>query len=262
MTPECPRCGGLGVRPVVLPNGHRAVEPCQCQAEQRGPKLLRRAGIPERYVDCSFENFETKFVGADESLRRALVIARRFVEEYPITTGGQGLLFTGSIGVGKTHLAVSVLKALIAEKGARAIFCHYRELLKNIGHSYNPQVAATEMDILQPVFQTEVLLLDELGAVKPNSWIFDTVALVLNSRYNAKLTTIITTNLEDKEGASPEPAGISDGEMVERARLAARQHTLGDRIGETMRSRLAQMCVVVEMHGQDFRQKVARARFG
>jgi DNA replication protein DnaC len=38
--------------------------------------------------------------------------------------------------------------------------------------------------------------------------------------------------------------------------------TLGDRIGERMRSRLQEMCVVVEMRGKDFRQSVKRASFG
>ena len=43
---------------------------------------------------------------------------------------------------------------------------------------------------------------------------------------------------------------------------AARELTLGDRIGERMRSRLAEMCMRVEMTGKDFRQTVKRARFG
>jgi DNA replication protein DnaC len=44
-------------------------------------------------------------------------------------------------------------------------------------------------------------------------------------------------------------------------RAAVREETLGDRIGERMRSRLQEMCVVVEMSGEDFRQKVKRASF-
>ena len=42
---------------------------------------------------------------------------------------------------------------------------------------------------------------------------------------------------------------------------AAYRETLGDRITERMRSRLQEMCVVVEMQGEDFRQKVKRASF-
>jgi DNA replication protein DnaC len=111
------------------------------------------------------------------------------------------------------------------------------------------------MQILRPVFDAEVLVLDELGAAKPTDWVWDTVALVLNTRYNDKRTTIITTNYADLP-----PGGTGNGSSgVSRA---VRDETLGDRIGERMRSRLAEMCVMVEMRGEDFRRNVARARFG
>ena len=254
MTKTCPKCGGMGVRPIVQPGGGRAVQPCECQAAERATRLLRRAAIPARYEHCSLESYEASFPGADRSLSAAHLMARRFVDGYPATTGGRGILLTGSIGVGKTHLAVGILQALIAEKGVHGLFCDYRELLKEIQHSYNPQVATTEMEILRPVFDAEVLVLDELGAAKPSDWVWDTVALVLNSRYNDKKTTIITTNYPDQ------PPGTSAGGSA--AARAAREESLGDRIGERMRSRLAEMCVMVEMRGEDFRRTVGRARFG
>ena len=55
----------------------------------------------------------------------------------------------------------------------------------------------TEIEILRPVFEAEVLVLDELGASKPTEWVWDTVAHILNTRYNDKRTTIITTNYHD-----------------------------------------------------------------
>jgi DNA replication protein DnaC len=141
----------------------------------------------------------------------------------------------------------------LIEKGVRGLFCDYRELLKEIQHSYNPQVLTNELEILRPVFDADVLVLDELGASKPTEWVWDTVALILNTRYNDKRTTIITTNYPDK---SPGAASVSGPQR------AMREESLGDRIGERMRSRLAEMCVVIEMRGKDFRQNVSRARFG
>jgi len=258
MSQDCPRCGGLGVRVLPRPGGGRAVEPCSCQAEQRVERLLRRACIPARYEHCTLDDYHADLQGADPSLQRALLQARGFVRDYPVDTAGRGLLFTGSIGIGKTHLAVGILQALIAEKGVRGLFCDYRELLKQIQHSYNPQVATTEMEILQPVFNAEVLVLDELGAAKPTDWVWDTVALVLNTRYNDKRTTIITTNYPD---LPPGSASGNGGNGTAAAR-AMREESLGDRIGERMRSRLAEMCVTVEMRGDDFRRTVGRARFG
>ena len=55
----------------------------------------------------------------------------------------------------------------------------------------------TELELLKPVFAAEVLVLDDLGAQKPNEWVWDTVALILNTRYNDRQTTIITTNYAD-----------------------------------------------------------------
>jgi DNA replication protein DnaC len=250
---SCAICGGVGLVRVMSAEGRWVSRPCDCQDMEREQRRLAAAQIPERYRHCSLDTFETSFHGADASLERALTTARRFVDEYPVDTGGLGVMFVGSMGAGKTHLAVGILRRLVREKGVRGLFCDYRELLKSIQNSYNPQVATTELELLKPVFAAEVLILDDLGAQKPNDWVWDTVALILNTRYNDKQSTIITTNYPDLPAAS---GSLTDAER------AARELTLGDRIGDRMRSRLAEMCVRVEMKGKDFRQTVKKARFG
>jgi DNA replication protein DnaC len=144
------------------------------------------------------------------------------------------------------------MKDLMLNRGVACLFYDYRELLKEIQNSYNSSVQATELDVLRPVFDAEVLVLDELGAVKPTEWVWDTVSLILNARYNDNRTTIITTNFPDGP-----PGGVSSTP----ARSATREETLGDRIGERMRSRLHEMCRIIQMDGQDFRQKFRSASF-
>ena len=173
----------------------------------------------------------------------------KWAEQYPLSR--VGLLIAGNAGLGKTHLAVSALKR-IAQKGVHCLFCDYRELLKRIQNSYNPSVQAAELEILQPVLEAEVLLLDDLGAVRPSLWVWDTVSVVLNARYNAKLTTIITTNFMDKPAANP---SLTD------AQSAGRKETLGDRITDRMRSRLAEMCRLVVLDGEDYRQTFRQSGF-
>jgi DNA replication protein DnaC len=150
---------------------------------------------------------------------------------------------------------VGILKELISTQGSACLFCDYRELLKQIQNCYNDSVQATELQVLRPVFEAEVLLLDELGAVKPSEWVWDTVSLILITRFNDNRTTVITTNFAD------EPAAGATRSLSP-ARAATREETLGDRIGERMRSRLHEMCRIVKMNGPDFRQKFKSASFG
>lgn len=233
----CPECEGVGFVRVGLPNGRFTSAPCRCQAERRVIAALRRTGIPTRYEHCTLDNFDAAYPGADRSLAAAQVQVRGFVANYPLET--QGILLVGTIGAGKTHLAAGALKELVTSRGAQGLFCDYREFLRQIQNTYNPQVPATELELLKPVMDAEVLVLDDLGATRPSEWVWDTVALVLNSRYNNDRTTIITTNYP----ALPAGAGDQRGE------------TLGDRIGDRMRSRLIEMCRVVQMTGQDHRER-------
>jgi DNA replication protein DnaC len=245
----CPVCGGSGWK---SSDSDRRVARCDCRLKSRVVTLQASARIPKRYEHCELANFE--FDGPHRNLAPARMAACKFVEEYPLDN--TGLLLIGSIGVGKTHLAVGIIKELILGKGTPSLFYDYRELLKQIQNSYNESVKATELEVLRPVFETEVLVLDELGAVKPTEWVWDMVSLILNTRYNNNRTTIITTNYPDD--AARDGNGSSD---FARAQRAARAETLGDRIGERMRSRLHEMCRIVKMEGADFRQTFRSASF-
>jgi DNA replication protein DnaC len=253
-------CGGSGWMTVSAgPNAplemvkDRRVTRCDCQLEARKQTLLSAARIPKRYEHCELANYDTDFPGASPSLAEAHFMASSFAEKYD-PHGDRGLLIIGKIGTGKTHLGVGIIKKLILNKGVPCLFYDYRELLKQIQNSYNAAVQTTELDVLRPVFDTEVLVLDELGAVKPTEWVWDTVSLILNTRYNDNRTTIITTNFEDQ------PAAGAAG-SYSAAKAAARAETLGDRIGERMRSRLHEMCRVITLDGTDFRLKYRSAGF-
>ena len=142
---------------------------------------MKQARIPARYQDCTFENFDIEVGGAGSTLDSALMEARHFVQQYRIEPL-PGLMFVGPIGVGKTHLAIAIIRELINTKSVPCLFYDYRELLKEIQNSYNPNVQATELEILRPVFESDVLVLDELGVVRSTDWVWDTDNYILNTR--------------------------------------------------------------------------------
>ncbi len=322
--PICKLCRDMGMLVVRQPNGDRVAEPCTCRKEKRTAQLLQRSHIPERYSECTLENYRAGYEGAHKSLSSALILANRFVSDYPHRAKGIGLLFTGSIGTGKTHLAVGILDGLVRRRGVRGLFCDHRELLKAVNNSYNPKVSTTELEVLKPVFEAEVLVIDELGSAKKTEWVSDIVEHILNTRYNDHRTTIITTNYPNlpagrtaafaelapheepgstvltgsgdisEDGLTPldrlrndldrKRASDFSGSHVGPIRQSATWpklvgqaadprgiaspgkrmstgETLGDRIGERMRSRLAEMCVVVELAGKDYRQGAKKASF-
>ena len=248
----CPLCEGTGWK-AVSTGPDRRVTRCDCQLRARAQTILAAARIPRRYEHCELANYDTDFPGAHPSLAEAHFLASNFAQKCD-PRGDKGLLIIGKIGTGKTHLAVGIIKELILNRGISCLFYDYRELLKEIQNSYNSTVQTTELDVLRPVFETDVLVLDELGAVKPTEWVWDTVSLILNTRYNDNRTTIITTNFDDQPAA-----GVSGS--LSPVRAANRAETLGDRIGERMRSRLHEMCRIISLDGTDFRQKFRSASF-
>jgi len=241
--PVCAICGDTGWKSVQI-GAEKRVTRCDCTTVSRTKHLIEQAKFPPRYENCDLASYETE--GAQRGVTAAKMAAEKFIANYPLDK--IGLLLIGPSGAGKTHLSVAILKQLIVTKGIACLFCDYRELLKQIQNSYNPSVQVTELDLLRPVFQAEVLALDDLGAVKPTEWVWDMVSVILNTRYNENRTTIITSNFMDGPAAA-----------VSGPRAAAREETLGDRIGERMRSRLFEMCRVVNVNAPDYRQKFRSA---
>jgi len=212
----------------------KGARPCQCQSQDAHTAVLIKAKLPKRYLSCHFNSF----VPNNDSQRAALKYAISFTTEFPAVE--RGILFTGQVGVGKTHLAVSILKGL-SEHGFNCLFYEFGSLLKEIQDSYNANTKTSELAVLSPVLNADVLVLDELGASKPTDWVKDTMAHIINTRYNDKRATIFTTNYPDE-------------------RPSNRDETLEDRIGTRLRSRLFEMCKTVEISGEDYRRKIHEKR--
>jgi DNA replication protein DnaC len=241
----CSECQGTGW--VLQESGSgTTAKRCKCFFERKTQILFDQASIPRRYRDCTFKNFEEEH---NDSLRDALKIAKKFVKNYPVQDAG--LLFLGPCGVGKTHLAVAIIHELIEKKNVPCYFCDFRELIKNIQSTYTPESSLTESELLEPVFEQEILVLDELGAKRTTAWVEETVFYIINNRYNNKKLTIFTSNYPDSE----------EEEDSRDSYFKKGSETLVDRIGVRLRSRLYEMCKVVEMWGKDYRKEIKQASY-
>ena len=236
-TDRCVYCDGYGFERRVIPYSVPRVKPCRCGAARRRAQRLEAAGIPAKYRDATFDTFR----GYNETLIHARNVAHSWAESYPEIprrsgdTAGRGLVLSGAVGVGKTHLAAVLLKHVITTHPAcRGLFYTTKDLLWKIRQSYNATTQISEAAILQPIMRCDLLVLDDLGEERVTDWVAETMNLVVNTRYNENRPMICTTNYADLDNPE-EPNGLLW------------------RIGFRMQSRLHEMCEFVEMEGASYR---------
>jgi DNA replication protein DnaC len=223
----CAICEDTGWKSITV-DGVAKVTRCECWHQRLSVSLLQHARIPRRYSHCELSNFEIHTDTQRTAHRKAI----RLVEQFPVVD--RGLLFYGDAGVGKTHLAVALMKDAIVRKGARAIFYESRELLKLVRDTYSGTGDATELEVLRPVLEAELLVLDDLGAEKKSEWVDETLGLVVNTRYSERRVTVFTTNLKDVENTEP--------------------GSFAYHLGLRTRSRLKEMCEWVPIDAVDTRE--------
>lgn len=182
----------------------------QTDAERRRIEAnFQRAGIPPRFQAKLFGNYEA----ADEQQQRAKRVAMAYAEAWAdVRQRGTCLIFSGSPGTGKTHLACAIANAVISA-GASALFTTVSDALRSIKRSYDRDADITEAQAIHALVEPALLILDEVGADlgtdHSKTLLFD----IINKRYENIRPTIVLTNLD----------------------LPALREYLGDRIMDRMR---------------------------
>jgi DNA replication protein DnaC len=145
---------------------------------------------------ASFDSRRREGLSAEQlrSLKNALEAAKVFAE-----TPRGWLVFEGTYGCGKTHLAAAIANRR-AQAGQPPLFVVVPDLLDHLRATFGPDSGTTYDRRFDEVRTTSLLVLDDLGSQSATPWAREKLHQLLNHRYSAQLPTVITVARESVSG--------------------------------------------------------------
>jgi DNA replication protein DnaC len=218
-------CDGTGF---VVDEATRVAHPCRCRPQriERHRARSLSAVIPRRYAGSSFDRPPVTDMPAPQ-----VQVVRRFVRDIDANLdAGRGLWFYGSVGTGKTTLAMLVSRSALDAGRSVAIYSLPR-LLAEIRATFETDSEGSYVGFLDRLAAVDLLHVDDVGAERTSDWVLEQLYAIVNARYEDERSVIITTNLE--------------------------RDALVEQIRERTVSRLEEMCTLVPLYGEDARRFVA-----
>ncbi|MCW3014112.1 MAG: family ATPase [Solirubrobacterales bacterium] len=225
---ECPygQCDGSGIR---VDEARDVATDCRCREARR--RALRtsslRSSIPRKYREVSFDRAPMPSIAAAAPAQVRAV--RQYIRDLDENLRkGRGLWLYGTVGTGKTTLAMLVSKAALDAGHGVAIYSLPR-LLAEIRTTYDDDSDRTYTALLDRLADVDLLHIDDVGTEKTSDWVLEQLYSIINARYEEERSVVITTNLE--------------------------REALADQIHERTVSRLEEMCEVLPLWGADRRRQ-------
>src|SRR6478672_2272282 len=189
----CPLCLGAGYLRMDVPVGHPnfgRLFPCQCKLTELNSRthvdLERRSNL-DAFADKTFASFDRNVPGTRDAFQAAY--------EYAHSLGGW-LYILGTFGCGKTHLAAAIANAAIQERGLHTYFAIAPDLLDYLRAAYDPTASGSYDSRFEAIRAVPLLIVDDLGTENTTPWAREKLYQIFNHRYNHRLPTVITSNVE------------------------------------------------------------------
>jgi DNA replication protein DnaC len=218
-------CDGSGF---VVDEVTRVAAPCRCRRQrvERARARSLSAVIPKKYRGASFDRPPVTDMPGPQ-----VQVVKRFVRQIDENLdAGRGLWFYGTVGTGKTTLAMLVSRAALDAGRSVAIYSLPR-LLAEIRATFETDSEGSYVDFLDRLAAVDLLHVDDVGAERTSDWVLEQLYAIVNARYEDERSVTITTNLERDD--------------------------LVEQIKERTVSRLEEMCTLVPLYGEDARRFVA-----
>lgn len=156
------------------------------------------------HADQTFETFSLRRGERSEemTLERKQNLARAVQEAHSFAENPAGwLIFSGTYGCGKTHLAAAIANQQLAKGRPTPMFVVVPDLLDHLRATFSPSAGTTLDRVFEQVKSAPLLVLDDLGTESATPWAREKLFQLLNHRYAARLPTVITTtsHIEDIE---------------------------------------------------------------
>ena len=203
--PGCTLCGGAGFvrrdRPVDHPRFGKA-EPCDCVLDEAADVRRNRLERISNLGSLTRFTFDTLVAAGRSGESDWFRTAYETAKGYAVEPSGW-LVFSGSSGSGKTHLAAAIANDRIA-RGEPVLFMVVPDLLDHLRASYDATEEEMGYDqLFDQVRNAPLLILDDIDAASGTPWAREKLFQVVNHRYNATLPTVFTASqrpqqLEDR----------------------------------------------------------------
>lgn len=198
--------------PVCMDTGYVNGKICDCVKHLASSFVAEELSEEMPLESSRFDNFDLKYYPdkdtADGNPRRRMTAILKVCREYALKFKPKdygNLLFMGNSGLGKTHLTLAVVSAVI-EKGYIPVYGAAENLFTQIEKE---KFSGENKGAYEAMIKSDLLVIDDLGAEMATSFTKSALYNLINSRLLSGRPTVINTNLTMKEIESRYTARIS-----------------------------------------------------